>query len=127
MLYAKTGSLGTAQLKNKAGRFVGPTAEAVSAAAVTATVGKPADEPYSLHELTYSLTDSDAPAAYPIGGISYAILFEQQPADPGKAVVEFLKWVVTDGQQYAKELEYAPLPDALRTRAVERLGKVTFK
>ena len=51
-------------------------------------------EPYSLHPLTFSFTDADGDAAYPIVGASYAILFKKQPKDKGPVIVEFLKWVV---------------------------------
>ena len=50
-----------------------------------------------------------------------------QPKAEGQAVVEFLKWAVTDGQKYAKDLEYAPLPAELAGKIQARLGQVTFE
>ena len=32
-------------------------------------------------------------------------------ATKGKALVDFLRWAIHDGQQYAEPLLYAPLPD----------------
>jgi len=88
---------------------------------------KPTAEPYSLHELTYSLTNAAGKKSYPISGISYAILFAKLQKDKGPTIVEFLKWAVSDGQQFGKQLEYAPLPDDLRKRVQERLEQVTFE
>jgi phosphate transport system substrate-binding protein len=87
----------------------------------------PTTEPYSLHELTYSLTDAPGEKSYPICGISYAVLFARQPKDKGPEIVEFLKWATTDGQQFARELEYAPLPIELQKKITDRLGQITFE
>ena len=64
-------------------------------------------EPYTLHPLSFSFTDADGDAAYPIVGASYAILFKKLPKDKGPVIVAFLKWVVADGQKFAVELDYA--------------------
>jgi phosphate transport system substrate-binding protein len=126
-LYAKRNGLPTALVRNRAGEFLAPETDAVTAAAAEAMREKPAEEPYSLHELTYSLTDAAGAKSYPVCGISYAVLYTRQPKDKGPVIVEFLKWATTDGQQFAKELEYAPLPDDLRKKVQERLGQVTFE
>ena len=115
-----------AKLKNRAGEWIAPEADAVTAAAEEAMKTKPDAEPYSLHDLTYSLTDADGKKSYPICGISYAILFAKLRKDKGPVIVEFLKWATTDGQSFAKELEYAPLPDELRKRVQVKLGQVKF-
>jgi len=127
VLFAKKNQLGVAVIKNKAGKFIGPDADAVTAAADEAMKVKPADEPYSLHELTYSLTNADGEASYAIGGISYAILFAKLPKDKGPTIVAFLKWAVSDGQAFAKDMDYAPLPADLQKKAMERLAGVTFE
>jgi phosphate transport system substrate-binding protein len=127
VLFAKKNDLPAARFRNKAGEWIAPEADAVTAAATEAMKVKQTTEPYSLHELTYSLTDADGAKSYPICGISYAVLFAKQPKDKGPAIVEFLKWATTDGQQFAKELEYAPLPDELRKKIQERLGQIVFE
>jgi phosphate transport system substrate-binding protein len=125
--YAKQNEIPAAALKNKSGAFVTPDAAGVTAAGEAGMKEKPTAEPFSLHDLTYSLTDAPGEASYPIVGMSYAILFKKQPKDVGPALTEFLKWVVTDGQKFASELHYAPLPEDLRKRATEKLGQVTFE
>jgi phosphate transport system substrate-binding protein len=127
VLFAKKNNLPTAKLKNKVGEWIGPEADAVTAAAEEAMKTKPDAEPYSLHDLTYSLTDADGSKSYPICGISYAVLFAKLPKDKAPVIVEFLKWATTDGQSFAKEMEYAPLPEELRKRVHEKLAQVKFE
>ncbi len=125
--YARKNDIAAAQLINKAGKATAPDAAGTTAAVDAAMKVTDKPEPYSLHPLTYSFTDADGDAAYPIVGASYAILFKKQPKDKGPVVVEFLKWVVTDGQKFANELDYAPLPAELTKKAQELLGGVTFE
>jgi phosphate transport system substrate-binding protein len=127
LAYAKKNGIAYATLRNKRDKPIAPDAAAVTAAVDAATRVKPTQEPYSLHELTYSFTDSDADGAYPIVGASYAILFVKQTKDKGPVIVEFLKWVLSDGQKFATELDYAPLPDELAKKGQALLGKVTFE
>ena len=125
--FAKKNQLPTVKLKNKAGEWVGPETEGVTAAAEEALKVKQDKEPYSLHELTYSLTEAEGAKSYPICGISYAILYAKQPKDKGPTIVEFLKWATTDGQTHVTELSYAPLPEELRKKIQEKLGTVKFE
>jgi phosphate transport system substrate-binding protein len=125
--FAKKNQLQTALVKNKAGQFVAPDGDAVTAAAGEAMREKPADEPYSLHELTFSLTDAAGDKSYPVCGISYAVLYAKQPKGKGEVLVEFLKWAAADGQAFAKDLDYAPLPPELSKKAAGLLGQVTFE
>jgi phosphate transport system substrate-binding protein len=125
LAFAKNSNLLYATLVNKANKAVSPDAASVTAAVDAAMKVKQDKAPYSLHTLTYSFTDAEGDAAYPIVGASYAILFKKLPKDKGPVIVEFLKWVVTDGQKLAAELHYAPLPDELSKKATELLGTVT--
>ena len=123
--FAKSSSLGMASLKNRKGTFVAPEAAGVTAAAEAAANDKQTAEPYTLHELTFSLTDTDGEKSYPIVGVSYAVVFTKPPADKGgKLVAPFLKWAVTDGQKFAVEKDYAPLPEELRKNCVARIEKI---
>lgn len=127
LAYAKKGGIPFAALVNKAGKPVLPEAAGVTAAVEAAMKVKQDKEPYSLHPLAFSFTDADGDAAYPIVGASYAMLFKKQPKDKGPTVVAFLKWVVADGQKFATEKDYAPLPADLTKKAEELLGAVTFE
>lgn len=127
LAYAKKNGIAYATLINKAGKPVAPDAASVTAAVESAMKVKQEKEPYSLHPLSYSFTDTDGDAAYPIVGASYAILFKKQPKDKGPVIVEFLKWVAADGQKFAAELDYAPLPAELSRKAAELLGTVVIE
>lgn len=124
LYYAKKSGLSYASIKNRKGKVVGPESENVIAAAAGALSVPPTKEPYTLHQLTYSLTDVDADAAYPICGMSYAVLYQRQPAAKGTTLVNFLKWATSEGQKFAKELDYAPLPDELQKKIAARLDEV---
>lgn len=125
--FAKSNEVACATMINKAGKPVAPEAAGVTAAVDAAMKVKQDKEPYTLHPLAYSFTDSDGDASYPIVGASYAMLFKKQPKDKGQAIVDFLKWAVSDGQKFAAELHYAPLPEELAKKAQELLGTVTFE
>ena len=127
LAYAVQSGASMVQLQNKAGKFVKPTAEAVTAAATAAMKDEKSGKPYSLHDLTYSLTNAGGEESYPIVGMSYAILYNKRPAKEGKVAVEFLKWAVTEGQKDAEKLHYSPLPEALRQECVAKLDSVTFE
>ena len=49
--------------------------------------------------------------AYPIASFSW-ILVPNHPKDPNrrKIVMDFLAWALTDGQRFAEDLYYSPLP-----------------
>lgn len=112
LTYALQNNIKYGLVRNKEEVFVRARLEAVTAAAAGALSKIPDD-------LRYSLTDPPGKDAYPVSGTVWAVLYVNQPADKGKAVVDFLRWVTHEGQQYAAELHYARLPQGL----VERLEK----
>jgi phosphate transport system substrate-binding protein len=63
---------------------------------------------------------------YPICGTTWAVLYKKQPNADRKELVKFLKWAVHDGQAFAPELHYAPLPDKLLRQIDAVLDTVTF-
>jgi phosphate transport system substrate-binding protein len=99
-------------VKNKEGNYVLASLEGVTAAAEAALTDIPDD-------LRFSLTNAPGKESYPICGTTWAIIHVQQPEDRAKEVVNFLRWVTHDGQEYATDLYYARLPKGL----VERLEK----
>jgi ABC-type phosphate transport system substrate-binding protein len=88
----------------------------------------PSDEPYSLHELTYDLSDATGDESYPISAMSFAVLYKKQPEGKGKAIVEFLRWAATTdkGQKMAGIRNFAPLPPELRKKIGDTLDTVEF-
>jgi len=108
--FPKSSSLGTAQIKNKGGAFVGPSADAVTAALAEAT---PTDD----GTLTLNYTPN-APAAYPISTTTYLLFYKAGDATKTTALKHFAQWVLTDGQKLAEGLDYAPLPQSVLASAL---------
>jgi phosphate transport system substrate-binding protein len=100
--YAVKNNLPYASIQNKSGNFIEPSIDSTSAAATGATI--PSD-------FRVSLVNSSNAQAYPIAGFTWLLIYKnQEDATKGKALVDFIKWAVHDGQQYAAPLLYAPLP-----------------
>ena len=69
-------------------------------------------------DFRFSMTNAPGEEAYPIAGATWLLVYEQQKdATKGKKLVEFLKWAPNHGEEMAKDLEYAPLPDDLAANA----------
>jgi phosphate transport system substrate-binding protein len=113
---AKANGLTIALVKNKAGKFVAPTLEAASAAAEGATIND---------DLTYFLGWADGDAAYPIAAQTWIIAYTTQ-ADPAKAeaIRGFLTYLLNEGQTLAPTIDFAPLPESLRLKAIENIAKI---
>jgi phosphate transport system substrate-binding protein len=104
LAYAVKNNLPYAWIKNKAGNFVEPTFESVSAAAAGASKNMPED-------LRVSITNPDGKNSYAISGFTWLLIYKKmKDGAKAKAMVDFLKWAMDKGQSYAKELYYAPLP-----------------
>jgi len=52
------------------------------------------------------------------------VLYQNQSGDAGHELVKFLTWIVHDGQKYAEEMHYAPLPETLVQRIDEKLKTI---
>ena len=65
--------------------------------------------------------------SYPIAGFSWIIVFRnQKDATKGPALVNLLKYVVHDGQQFAQPLDYAPLPKAVQDLDDKAIASITI-
>ena len=73
-----------------------------------------------------SITNSTGPQAYPISSYTYILVYKnQKDAGKGKALVDFLWWGIHEGEGFAKELQYAPLPDDIVKRAEGKIHSIT--
>ena len=117
LIYADQNDITFGLVRNKEGRPVKGSLESVTAAAKGALSKIPDD-------LRYSITDAPGKDAYPISGTVWAVIYVNQPADKGQAVVDFLRWITHDGQQYAEGLHYSRLPQGLVERLEKKLDMV---
>ncbi|HTQ72396.1 MAG TPA: phosphate ABC transporter substrate-binding protein PstS [Acidocella sp.] len=116
---AKAG-LGQAALQNKAGNYVLPTADTISAAAESVANSTPADE-------RVSMIYADSAQAYPIVNYEYAIINAQQPAAAvAGAVRDFLTWAITEGNSmsFLKQVHFMPLPPAVVELSKAQIAKI---
>ena len=118
LIYALQNKIPYGVVKNAAGSYVKASLESVTAAAA-ATEGKmPAD-------FRVSITNAPGKNAYPIASFTW-LLFYESPKDKAKAkaMVDFMRWALADGQKYAPELGYAPLPASVVSLETEALKKI---
>lgn len=119
LAYAVQNKLPVALIKNSSGKFVEPSIDAVTAAAAAASAQTPDD-------LRVSITNAAGESAYPISSYTYILVYKnQKDAAKGKAVVDFLWWGIHDGEAFAKDLQYAPLPAEIAKRAEVKINSIT--
>ena len=119
LAYATQNKLPAALIKNGAGKYIAPSIDAVTAAAASASAQTPDD-------LRVSITNASGENAYPISSYTYILAYkDQKNADKGKALVDFLWWGIHDGEQFAKDLQYAPLPGEIVKRAEAKINSIT--
>ena len=119
--YASINKMAYGQVRNSAMQFVGPTLEAVTAAAagVLSKMGPSTD-------FRVSLTNPDGAAAYPIATMTWLLVHKTYTnAAKAKALIQFIWWAETEGQAAAPSLGYAPLPQQLRPWIQARLKSIT--
>jgi phosphate transport system substrate-binding protein len=102
--YAMQNKMAYADLRNKSGAVVAPSAEAFQAAAANADWAK-ADSYYVI------LTDQPGAKSWPITGASFILMYKE-PSDSAQvdAALKFFAWAYKDGAAMAAELDYVPMP-----------------
>ncbi|HEY0344442.1 MAG TPA: phosphate ABC transporter substrate-binding protein PstS [Solirubrobacteraceae bacterium] len=111
--FALQNNFTTAAVKNKAGNYVEPSLAATSAAAEGVT--PPAD-------LRFSTIDAPGPSAYPISAITFLLVYQDMckagmAKDKAGLVKDWLNYAEGAGQPIARELQYAPLPTTIKSKA----------
>jgi phosphate transport system substrate-binding protein len=118
LIYALQNKMPYADLKNAAGDFVKPTLDSVTAALATADIPD---------DFRFSMTNAPGKDAYPICGATWLLVYENQKDHAkGEKLVQFLKWAETKGQQMAKDLDYASLPENLQQRVSKRIDEIKY-
>ena len=104
LIYALQNKIAYGSVQNAEGEFVRATIQAVTAAAGAAVKNMPKD-------FRVSITNAPGKGVYPISSFTWILLYEN-PKDKAqsKVMVDFMKWALTDGQKFAGDLGYAPLP-----------------
>ncbi len=106
-----------AAIRNQAGNYVTPSAQAVAADAAQKPAITPAD---------FSIVNEPGAASYPISGYSWALVYTRQASKAtGQALVTMLDWLTHDGQAYAAANGYVPLPPQVQQLARTMLQQIT--
>jgi phosphate transport system substrate-binding protein len=118
LAYAKQNHLPFAEMKNASGKYVRATIGSVVAALASAKIPE---------DFRFSMVNSGGAEAYPIAGATWLLVYQQQK-DPakGRKLVDFLSWAFTSGQKMAADLDYAPLPAAVRARVLARVKQIQY-
>jgi phosphate transport system substrate-binding protein len=118
LIYALQSKTSYGSVQNMAGEFVKASVDSVTAAAAAAATAMPAD-------FRVSITNAPGKGVYPISSFTWLLLYENpKDKNQSKIMVDFMKWALTDGQKFATELGYAPLPAEVVKLESAALAKV---
>jgi len=122
LIYALSNKLPYAAIKNSSGNFVSPSLETATAAA--AEMKLPKDTDFRL-----SITNPPGANAYPISSFTWLLVpLDGKDAAKAKQIRDFLVWMISDeAQNMARDLQYAPLPAAMRTLIADRVKSLKAK
>ena len=123
LAYAKQNNIQYALLKNKAGNTVDATIDALQAAVNGAVATIPDD-------LRVSIVNSPDPAAWPISGFTYLLIYKDQTDQrKGSVLANFLWWGLHDSTaaSEARDLLYLPVPTAMLPKVEARLRMVNYQ
>lgn len=114
--YVKQNKMTYAQLKNAAGSFVSPEDTAFKAAAAGADWSK------SFYQV---LTNQPGAQSWPITGATF-ILMQKSQDKPANAttVLKFFDWAYKSGDKTADDLDYVPMPDAVKATIATSWGAI---
>jgi phosphate transport system substrate-binding protein len=118
LIYAIQNKMPYGKVKNSSGAFVKADLASVSAAAAAAAKFIPDD-------FRVSITNPEGKGAYPISSFTW-LLIPSKISDPAKRdiVKDFLKWALTDGQQYCEGLAYAKLPKEVVAKEMKAIAQI---
>ena len=118
LIYALQSKIAYGAVQNQSGQFVRASTETVSNAATGAAKAMPRD-------FRVSITNAPGHNVYPISSFTW-LLFNERPSDRVKSrtMVDFVKWALTDGQRFAAELGYAPLPKEVVALEMQALSRI---
>jgi phosphate transport system substrate-binding protein len=118
LIFARQNKMSFGKVKNLAGVFVEASLGGVTAAAAGAVKEIPED-------FRTSITNSPGKDSYPISSFTW-LLIPSKIQDPAKkkAIADFTKWMLTDGQAMAMALDYAPLPKPVVAKELKAIAKI---
>ena len=114
--YVKQNKMTYVQLKNKDGQWVNPSDDAFKAAAAGADWNK------TFYQIT---TDQPGKASWPLTNPTYILMFKSQDkAAQASAALKFFEWAYVNGDKMADDLDYVPLPAAVKDLVRKQWGEI---
>jgi phosphate transport system substrate-binding protein len=114
--YAKQNKQPYALLQNAAGNFVAPDDDTFKAAAAGADWAK------SFNQI---LTNQPGKDAWPITGATFIMMHKaQDKPQQGASSLRFFDWAYKTGDKSASDLDYVPMPDAVKTMVRQLWGQI---
>ncbi len=117
LVYAVQNKIAYGTVKNAAGNYVKADLNSVTAAAASMK-NMPAD-------FRVSITNAPGKESYPISSFTW-LLIPQDWKDKTKqrVIVDFLIWMLDQGQTMTTQLNYAPLPDSVKQKEREAIKAI---
>jgi len=118
LIYAIQNNMPYGRVKNSSGALIKADLARVTAAGAAAAKRIPDD-------FRVSITDPPGKAAYPISSFTW-LLIPSKFSDATKrdAIKGFVKWMLTDGQNYTEALSYAKLPKEVVAKETKALDQI---
>lgn len=118
LIYAIQNKLPYALVKNASGAFIKPELASITAAA---------DGVVMPPDFRVSIVNSPNKAAYPISTFTWLLIPSHfSDSAKGKAIVGFLHWAITKGQNEVESLDYAKLPSRVVAKEEAAIGKIKY-
>jgi phosphate transport system substrate-binding protein len=116
--YAQRAGLALAALENKAGKFIEPSPKFGQATLTNTQNDMPAN-------LRMFFPDPPGEDSYPIVTYTWILLYGQYPEPKkAKALRDFFKWGITEGQSYSEGLGYCSLPPHIRELGLKAVDEI---
>jgi len=117
LIYAVQNKIPYAAIRNAAGNWLKASLDGATQAAATVKT-MPAD-------FRVSITNAPGKDAYPIASFTWLLIpVQSKDQARGKIIVDFLNWMLDNGEKMTSDLAYAPLPDNVASKVRDAIKQV---
>jgi len=118
LIYAVQNNMPYGSVRNSSGNFIKADLTSVTAAAAAASKEMPDD-------FRVSITNPAGKNAYPVASFTWLLIPARiEDGEKRKVIVDFLHWMLKDGQKHAEPLAYAPLPKEVVAKETKAISEV---
>ncbi len=118
LIYAVQNNMSYGSVRNSSGNFIKADLASVTAAAAAAAKAMPDD-------FRVSITNPAGKNAYPVASFTWLLVPAKiEDGEKRKVIVDFLHWMLKDGQKHAEPLAYAPLPKEVVAKETKAISEV---